>query len=96
TNAVIHSGIEREALKITLEAEQKGNTTILSIYDNGVGVADTARLRLFEPFFTTHKKGTGLGLYITKELCAANGSIVQYVDDQKGRHGFRIVFAKVV
>ncbi|WP_018121785.1 sensor histidine kinase [Wohlfahrtiimonas chitiniclastica] len=96
TNAVIHSGIEPTELHITLEAEQKGNTTILSIYDNGVGVADNARFRLFEPFFTTHKKGTGLGLYITKELCAANGSIVQYVDDQKGRHGFRIVFAKVV
>jgi two-component system sensor histidine kinase PilS (NtrC family) len=45
---------------------------------------------LFEPFFTTDSKGTGLGLYLARELCAANGSALEYVDGMQGAH-FRII-----
>ena len=40
--------------------------------------------------FTTESKGTGLGLYIARELCAANRAALEYVDDMRGAH-FRIV-----
>ena len=43
--------------------------------------------QLFEPFFTTFSGGTGLGLYIARELCAANGAILDYVD-RGTRRGF--------
>jgi two-component system sensor histidine kinase PilS (NtrC family) len=51
----------------------------LEIIDNGPGVADAQVQHLFEPFFTTETKGTGLGLYICRELCQANYANLDYV-----------------
>jgi two-component system sensor histidine kinase PilS (NtrC family) len=61
----------------------------LSITDNGPGVPDAIQGQLFEPFFTTDSKGTGLGLYLARELCAANRAALEYVNDVAGAH-FRI------
>lgn len=95
-NAMLHSEQSENDLKITVEAEMRGDNPILSIYDNGVGLSEKVKQHLFEPFFTTHKQGTGLGLYITKELCLANGGLIQYVEESDGKHGFRIIFPKNV
>ena len=95
-NAIIHSGRSEDELKIMIEAEMKGETPVLSIYDNGQGLTENVKQHLFEPFFTTHKNGTGLGLYITKELCLSNGGLIQYVEVDEEKHGFRIVFPKNV
>jgi two-component system sensor histidine kinase PilS (NtrC family) len=46
----------------------------LHVIDDGEGVDDAAREQIFEPFFTTRHHGTGLGLYIARELCDANGA----------------------
>ena len=46
----------------------------LHVIDDGLGVDENCREQIFEPFFTTHSSGTGLGLYIARELCDANGS----------------------
>jgi two-component system sensor histidine kinase PilS (NtrC family) len=62
----------------------------LSVIDDGPGVPASSRGQLFEPFFTTDSKGTGLGLYIARELCAANRALLEYVDGPAGAH-FRIV-----
>jgi two-component system sensor histidine kinase PilS (NtrC family) len=62
----------------------------LSVTDNGPGVPASAQGQLFEPFFTTEAKGTGLGLYLARELCAANRAVLEYVDDMPGAH-FRIL-----
>lgn len=93
-NAIIHSGKSEEELQIMLEAEIKGETPVLSIYDNGKGLTESVKQHLFEPFFTTHKQGTGLGLYITKELCLSSGGLIQYVETDDGKHGFMIIFPK--
>lgn len=95
-NAIIHSGRTQDELKITIDVEMKGKTPVLSIYDNGQGLTDNVKQHLFEPFFTTHKNGTGLGLYITKELCLSNGGLIQYVEVDEDKHGFRIIFPKNV
>ena len=44
----------------------------IDVADNGPGIATASREQLFEPFFTTQSGGTGLGLYIARELCEAN------------------------
>ena len=50
----------------------------LDIIDNGNGVAAEQRAHLFEPFYTTEHSGTGLGLYLCRELCEANQAQIQY------------------
>ena len=62
---------------------------------NGPGVPSPIQGQLFEPFFTTEAKGTGLGLYLARELCAANRATLEYVNDKAGAH-FRIRCRQVV
>jgi two-component system sensor histidine kinase PilS (NtrC family) len=64
----------------------------LEIIDDGPGInAETAQ-KLFEPFFTTEAGGTGLGLYIARELCEANGAVLEYRSMDEGGACFRITF----
>ncbi len=63
----------------------------LHIRDDGAGVPSELQSQLFEPFFTTFSSGTGLGLYIARELCAANGTSLDYVDRGAGAD-FRILW----
>jgi two-component system, NtrC family, sensor histidine kinase PilS len=62
----------------------------LHIIDDGPGIEAGNRAHVFEPFFTTHGGGTGLGLYIARELCEANGAILELAETVGGAH-FRIV-----
>lgn len=64
----------------------------LEVADDGPGVSPEAEQQLFEPFFTTEASGTGLGLYIARELCEANGASLEYVRRNQGGACFRIVF----
>jgi two-component system sensor histidine kinase PilS (NtrC family) len=65
----------------------------LEVADRGPGIAPHAVDRIFEPFFTGRKGGTGLGLFIARELCQLNRAILLY--EPRGRDGsvFRIVFS---
>ncbi|MDF3009350.1 MAG: histidine kinase [Burkholderiales bacterium] len=87
-NAVRYAREGPGAVRITLRADADG--VELAVIDNGPGVAASKQAQLFEPFFTTEAKGTGLGLYLARELCAANRATLEYVDDSSGAH-FRIV-----
>ncbi len=62
----------------------------LRMIDDGEGVPEHLRGQLFEPFFTTYSGGTGLGLYIARELCAANGAELIYGERAQGAE-FRVV-----
>ena len=70
-----------------------GGRAVLEIADDGYGVAPAAVPQLFEPFFTTAADGTGLGLYIARELCEANGAELEYAAQATGGARFRVVFA---
>jgi two-component system sensor histidine kinase PilS (NtrC family) len=65
----------------------------LDVQDTGPGVAPENVEKLFEPFFTTSSKGTGLGLYLARELCEANRAHLQYLPNPSGGSCFRITFA---
>ena len=64
----------------------------LDVRDTGAGVATDNVAKLFEPFFTTRTKGTGLGLYLARELCEANRAQLQYRPPPEGGSCFRITF----
>jgi two-component system, NtrC family, sensor histidine kinase PilS len=65
----------------------------LEVADRGPGIEPSAVDRIFEPFFTGRKGGTGLGLFIARELCQLNRAILLY--EPRGGDGsvFRIVFS---
>ena len=56
----------------------------LRVRDNGPGIDPETRERLFEPFYTTRKEGSGLGLYIARQLCEANQAELT-VDSEIGK-----------
>jgi two-component system sensor histidine kinase PilS (NtrC family) len=87
-NAVRYAKPERGAVRIAVSAY--ADRVELGVMDNGPGVAPESQGQLFEPFFTTDSKGTGLGLYLAKELCSANRAVLEYVHDMPGAH-FRIL-----
>lgn len=66
--------------------------TVLEVTNDGPSIDAEAVQKLFEPFFTTSTGGTGLGLYIARELCAANGALLEYKPQADGRVCFRITF----
>lgn len=70
------------------------NRVVLEIADDGPGVPPDAAQQLFEPFFTTAASGTGLGLYIARELCEANGAELEYVPQTVGGARFRVTFGR--
>lgn len=65
---------------------------VLDVCNDGPPVAADAQINLFEPFFTTETKGTGLGLYIAREICSANAAVLEYIAPHPYGVCFRIVF----
>jgi len=87
-NAVRHSRRAPRSVRVSLRV--LAHQVELNVIDDGPGVPAEHQGQLFEPFFTTDSKGTGLGLYLARELCAANRAVLEYVDDMAGAH-FRIL-----
>ncbi|MDJ0709365.1 MAG: ATP-binding protein [Woeseiaceae bacterium] len=65
----------------------------IEVLDCGLGVDKATADQMFEPFFTARSGGTGLGLYISRELCELNRATLVYLDRPGGGSIFRIVFA---
>lgn len=69
-NAV--DGIKNKGI-IEVDIDKKGEWLIVSIKDNGMGIAEKDLAHIFEPFFTTKKQGTGLGLAIVHQIVSDHG-----------------------
>jgi two-component system sensor histidine kinase PilS (NtrC family) len=65
----------------------------LEVVDRGTGIDPALAERIFEPFFSGGAGGTGLGLFISRELCQTNGAVLAYEARSGGGSIFRIVFA---
>jgi two-component system sensor histidine kinase PilS (NtrC family) len=72
---------------------EPGDRPYLEVLDRGHGVDPGAIDKIFEPFFTAQQGGTGLGLYISRELCELNRAALSYRPRDGGGSIFRIVFA---
>jgi two-component system, NtrC family, sensor histidine kinase PilS len=71
---------------------QDNNHPVVDILDNGPGIEPDVSKQIFEPFFTTRNSGTGLGLYIAKELCESNRIRLEYIPGPTGGSCFRLHF----
>jgi two-component system, NtrC family, sensor histidine kinase PilS len=83
-NALRHCRRGTASIVVRVAPARAGSTVKLDVVDDGPGVAEEARPQLFEPFFTTAAGGTGLGLYIAREVCEANGATLDYIETARG------------
>ncbi len=71
---------------VTVRLSETDHVTI-EIEDEGPGIAPEVKLRMFEPFFTTKKDvGTGLGLWVSRQLLEQMGGAISYRDGDGGSH----------
>ena len=99
SNAVRYAS--RKPGSIRLHLVTNSGRLELHVQDDGAAIAPEVRAHLFEPFYTTSSKGTGLGLYLARELCLNNGAMLDYeyrmeksdtgVEEARGR--FVVTFA---
>ncbi len=90
-NAIKHGQTDNGIPKLSLTLHNSPSGTHLDIMNPGPQMDPHAEKQLFEPFFTTHTQGTGLGLYLSRELCQSNNATLnyRYIGNQ---HRFRIHF----
>ena len=93
-NAWRHSALRHDTAEVWLQlfVDADSQLPVLEVLDNGPGVAPEQQAHLFEPFFTTSTQGTGLGLYLSRELCESNQARLDFKPRQGGGC-FRITFA---
>jgi two-component system sensor histidine kinase PilS (NtrC family) len=93
-NAVNHSGLPLADVSINLQGgiEAESSRPYLDVIDNGPGIDPETAKEIFDPFFTTSNEGTGLGLYITKEVAESNRAKIRHIELPDGGTCFRIYF----
>ena len=93
-NAVKYAS-ETGGILVELQAgrTQRTGQPYLEVLDQGHGVDPATVDKIFEPFYTDRKGGTGLGLYISRELCELNRATLVYQAREPAGSVFRIVFA---
>lgn len=90
----IRYSLNKPVLDIRCEMNHESGRPYIDIIDSGNGIDSTIVDRLFEPFTTTETKGTGLGLFIARELCEANQATLQLYSNTKNGCIFRIYFSR--
>src|SRR5690554_109263 len=80
-------------IQLVAGASVAAERAYIDVRDFGPGIAPEHRHAIFEPFFTTDKSGTGLGLYLARELCEANQAHLSLAEDAEPGCRFRITFA---
>jgi len=80
-----------ESVRVSLSLFVQNHDVIIDVKDNGKGIAEEVQEYLFEPFHSERQGGTGLGLYLARELCQANGGQLNYISEPEGAR-FRVTF----
>jgi two-component system sensor histidine kinase PilS (NtrC family) len=90
-NALNYGRMPGEPARVTINVHAIEGRPTVDVVDRGPGIPEGTLARLFRPFFTTSEHGTGLGLYIARELCIANEATLEYVPVPAGGSCFRVV-----
>lgn len=89
-NALEHARETNTGPKVSLRTHVQQDRVFLDVIDTGPGVSTEAQAHLFEPFFTTRKTGTGLGLYVSRELAQCNRARLDYLPATDAPGRFRL------
>lgn len=91
-NALRYGRLPDEPARVMVVARLASDNgpPLLEVIDRGPGIPPKVAAQIFEPFFTTHEYGTGLGLYLAKQMCEANQANLEYVPVAGGGSCFRI------
>jgi len=92
-NAWQHCRKKEGSIRIAARPGYMGDAIICELADDGPGIPGELRGQIFEPFFTTRPGGTGLGLYIARELADANGAALELLPRGPGAH-FRMTMKR--
>lgn len=87
-DAIAESG--RADGRVEIAVTRRGTEVLVAVTDNGPGVPESHRGRLFDSFFTTKPKGVGLGLSICKSIAAAHGGSLRYEPAETGGSRFTL------
>ena len=85
----IPTDVEGEVMVIL---DQTNSQLVLSISDNGVGIPDSEKSKIFQPYFTTKSAGTGLGLAMVKNILNEFGAKISFTSETGKGTTFMIVF----
>jgi len=95
-NAHRHASDAPGAIRVQLNANDQGGA-VLAVASDGAAIGADVERHLFEPFFSTRSRGTGLGLYICRELCVRHGASIEFrpLDGgQRHRNEFRVTMQR--
>ncbi|WP_444938318.1 sensor histidine kinase [Microbulbifer sp. JMSA002] len=94
-NALHHSQVAsgKRHASISVYYNSERGCTQLDVKDQGPGVPQAHQDKIFEPFFTTGSRGSGLGLYIARELCETNQANLYHCRSKDDMSCFRVEFA---
>ncbi|MFU8877689.1 MAG: sensor histidine kinase [Wenzhouxiangellaceae bacterium] len=95
-NALRHAASDQHqpTIKLRLSPIRGQREMALDIIDDGPGIPIEKRSQIFEPFFSTHKQGSGLGLFLARQLCDANQAPLEYVQIPNAGACFRILLRR--
>src|SRR5262249_7642565 len=79
--------------RIRISSETAGPGVEVRISDNGSGIALADQHRLFQPYFTTKRHGTGLGLFVCRKLIADHGGSIDFESQPNNETVFRVRLA---
>jgi len=79
-----------EPRRIVIRSEKTEQHAVIEVHDNGPGIVESARQRVFDPYFTTKAEGTGLGLPIVKKVVLEHGGEIHCAQSTLGGALFRI------
>ncbi len=83
-NAITHGRIDDRKVKILIAVKIAANKTTLVVSDSGAGIPIEHKEMIFEPFFTTQSSGTGMGLFIARDLCEINQAQLNLMKSRTG------------
>lgn len=91
SNAVRYASGRPGGMRLQVMSNVAGRLE-LHVQDDGEPISPAVRAHLFEPFYTTSNKGTGLGLFLARELCLNNGALLdyEYRHDVQGQHSSHV------